>query len=369
MANELQIWALDEGGEVTPVERQRNTESEDKLEDTLVKNPKMLMPKLTLVGRQKRTEGGRLDLLGLDENGQLVVFELKRGQLTREALTQVIDYASSLESMSDEDLFRHIADLQGRGIERIDNFGEWYIQNFSSEASPRPVQMTLVGLGVDDHAIRMVEFLAKYGLPISMMTFHGYNHGGRSYLAKQVQTERDVEERVKAKSTDRSERDAKRRIAQVERLTERISVSGKQGFWSDAVSTFRERFDRAIVVEDGYNFELAYLKIAGQAKGFYAPLSVRLTREAKVRIIFFPVSIHLCRQDFDGSKCAIGFEEKQERNAPITDEIDKQWYRDLEEKEWNTHKEELAKLADAVVEAWGEARREWRESERRQSSG
>lgn len=372
VANELQVWALDEGGEVTPVERQRNADSEQKLEDTLVKNPEMLMPNLTLVGRQTPTQGGgRLDLLGVDEKGQLVVFELKRGPLTREAVTQVIDYASSLESMSDEDLFVHIADilktdLQESGIERVENFGEWYTQRFSDEASLRPVHMTLVGLGVDDDAIRMVEFLAKYGLPMSLMTFHGYSHGGRSYLAKQVQTERDVEERAKAKSTDRRERDAKRKKAQVERLEERISASGIQDFWSKVVSTFEEGCKNTTVVEDGFNFEQRYLKLPGQAKGFFAPLSVRLAREGKkVRIIFFPVSIHLCRQAFDDAKCDIGFEEGPRGNAPRTDRIEKQWFCDLNEKDWETHRQKLVTLADAVAEAWRAARREWQSMKRR----
>ena len=58
----------------------------------------MLMPGLKLVGRQTPTEGGPLDLLGVDEDGRLVVFELKREMLSREAVAQVIDYASYLDS-------------------------------------------------------------------------------------------------------------------------------------------------------------------------------------------------------------------------------------------------------------------------------
>ena len=59
----------------------------------------MLMPDLTLVGRQTPAGGGALDLLGVDEDGRLVVFELKRGTLTRDAVAQVIDYCSYLESL------------------------------------------------------------------------------------------------------------------------------------------------------------------------------------------------------------------------------------------------------------------------------
>ena len=42
---------------------------------------------------------------------RLVVFELKRGALTREAVAQVIDYASYLDGMDLDDLANHISQL------------------------------------------------------------------------------------------------------------------------------------------------------------------------------------------------------------------------------------------------------------------
>ena len=54
-------------------------DTEALLEETLVKNPQMLLPGLRLIGRQTPTAGGALDLLGVDEDGRLVVFELKSG--------------------------------------------------------------------------------------------------------------------------------------------------------------------------------------------------------------------------------------------------------------------------------------------------
>ena len=60
------------------------------------------MEGLTLVGRQTPTEGGPLDLLGVDADGRLVVFELKRGTLSRDAVAQVVDYASYLNAMESD---------------------------------------------------------------------------------------------------------------------------------------------------------------------------------------------------------------------------------------------------------------------------
>ena len=111
----LKIWAVeDEHGEkITPLDTARQTESEALLEDILTRNPDMLEEGLQLVGRQTGTAGGPLDLLGVDRDGRLVVFELKRGTLNRDAVAQVIDYASYLDAMDLDSLYRHVAERSG----------------------------------------------------------------------------------------------------------------------------------------------------------------------------------------------------------------------------------------------------------------
>ena len=92
---EVKIWAVHDESKVLDLPK-TNVETERLLEDILVNNPDMLIKGLKLVGRQTPTEGGPLDLLGVDEDGRLVVFELKRGILSRDAVAQVIDYRLTL---------------------------------------------------------------------------------------------------------------------------------------------------------------------------------------------------------------------------------------------------------------------------------
>ena len=99
--DEVKIWSVDGDSNVEPLARKGQTDTESLLEETLVRNPDLLIPGLRLVGRQTPTAGGPLDLLGVDEDGRLVVFELKRGTLSRDAVAQIIDYASDLDSKSD----------------------------------------------------------------------------------------------------------------------------------------------------------------------------------------------------------------------------------------------------------------------------
>ena len=107
-------------------------ENELALEELLVAHPELLEPELELVGRQLPAAGGWLDLLAVDGTGRLVIYELKRGILGRDAVTQLLDYASAMSEMNLDDLATHIASRSGQGgIKQIPDFEEWYGTKFS----------------------------------------------------------------------------------------------------------------------------------------------------------------------------------------------------------------------------------------------
>ena len=79
MKTEIVIWEIDRASRAgTKLDLAKRVETEEMLEAVLVANPNILMRGLTLVGRQVPVETGYVDLLGVDEDGRLVVFELKR---------------------------------------------------------------------------------------------------------------------------------------------------------------------------------------------------------------------------------------------------------------------------------------------------
>lgn len=97
---ELKLWSVGESGGAEPVQHLSQMPTEWEFEETLVSTPEMLEPGVKLVGRQTPVAGGWLDLLAVDDDGRLVVYELKRGKLARDAVTQILDYASALDSMT-----------------------------------------------------------------------------------------------------------------------------------------------------------------------------------------------------------------------------------------------------------------------------
>ncbi len=356
MTDELQIWALDGAGEATQVAQMNRAESELALEETLVNNPEMLMPDLELVGRQTPTAGGPLDLLGVDREGSLVVFELKRGALTRDAVTQVIDYCSSLDAMADSDLALHIAERSGNlGIASIEDFEEWYAQRFNQPIELlRPTRMALVGIGADENAIRMVNYLRDKGVSIALMTFYGYQHNGQTLLARQVQAEPESAEPVKGSRSRQERREARRAAA-----AERIAGLGMQDFWDEVVAAFEQtgRYASKRPLTDGFTFSRRTIRLPDYNWGYNAPLSVRFTSDERVRITFFPISVHLCKAQFEEAKQVINFQQERPSNASTTNEVKEQWHCALDRDGWATHKEQLIALVSDVYKAWSDAAR------------
>lgn len=192
---EIRIWEVEgqrlEDLKVQSIETVDQTETEQLLEEILTKMPELLLPDLRLVGRQTDTPGGPLDLLGVDGDGRLVIFELKKGTLTRDAVSQVLDYASYLDELAPEELSLHISERSGKGgVNKIENFLAWYQEQFakSFNGNQKP-RMILVGLGADDRTRRMVSFLAKSDLDVSLITFYGFKKEGRVFLARQIEVE------------------------------------------------------------------------------------------------------------------------------------------------------------------------------------
>ena len=134
----IEIWEMGSGRRTAPslLSTIDGTKTEEELEDILVRSPDMLERGLQLVGRQTpMTGGGYLDLLAVDGDGRLVVFELKRGTLSRDAVAQVVDYASDLDAVDLEDLAKLIVNHSGSGdIATIDDFIDWYDRQYDGKS-------------------------------------------------------------------------------------------------------------------------------------------------------------------------------------------------------------------------------------------
>ena len=353
MTEEVKIWAIDRSSKtVEPIQATAWSETEGSLENVLVTNPDMLMPGLTLVGRQMPTDSGYLDLLGVDEDGQLVVFELKRAKLTREAVAQVIDYCSYLDSLAKTKLADEITQHSGvNGIDRIEDFTSWYDERQGGKEldALRPTRMVLVGLGADVGAQRMVGFLAESGLDITLLTFHGYQCEDKTLLARQV----EKGETGNIGPKPRRQRDEERRRGHGELVQE----LGIENLWKGAVKALSIASDGS-ATKSGITFYLPKITMPDNVTVYGSHSVVIDKTNRKIRVTFYPASVHLCRDAFEKVKGIIPFQFEKPPNAPTTSEVSVQWYCLLDEKSWEAHRETIIALATKVNDTWQEKRRD-----------
>lgn len=350
---ETKIWSIDGNGKsAKQLDTTNRMETEGLLEDILAATPEMLEDGLQLVGRQTSTASGPLDLLGVDTDGRLVVYELKRGTLNREAVAQVIDYASFLNSLEIHALVEHISSRSGSGgIQKIENFEEWYDDTGLAESieSLTPPRMVLVGLGVDDATKRMVDYLASSGTNISLLTFYGFaDSEGKTLLARQaeVNTADTISSMRSSVGKNAAEQ---RRIKFDEHATEmdvKELLDAARGMFE---SQFKSQFLDAKPSIRRMHFN--------RDKESYLFIDLDKSEGKNcIKLGFHPVAVDLALYEFGQLQNKdIPFQQDKARSKP-TDKVDYEVkFPIYSVEEWNAHKKQLTTLTQAVYKAYQKA--------------
>ena len=141
--------------------------------------------------------------------------------------------------------------------------------------------MCLVGLGADDTTERMVTFLAKSSnMDISLITFHGFEYGGKVLLAKRVRVEGNAD--TNAHTPRRYPSAAERK----ERLEQRIEELGVAELFAGARKKFEENWHscRLYIGPTSTGFHLPEHTETGSRTVSYARID---TEPGKIRIVFY----------------------------------------------------------------------------------
>ena len=190
MASQVGIWRVTvEGPE--RVERSR-VRLESHLEDWIESNPTLLAESLRIVGRQVHVPGGFVDLLCVDVQGRWVIVELKRDRLYREALVQALDYAASIQGASVDELRNFVLSAAQKHSRTQDELS-LVDEQLDHEEEERNVAVLIAGLGVDPGLERVMDFLAQYDIPMSVVLFQVFDlEDGSQLLVREVLEEESV---------------------------------------------------------------------------------------------------------------------------------------------------------------------------------
>ncbi|EIJ35411.1 endonuclease NucS domain-containing protein [Thiothrix nivea] len=160
-------------------------ESEKKLEDVLESNLAILSPDWLYLGRQIPTAHGKyIDILAMDGDGNLCVIELKRHKTPREAVAQLLDYASWVQGLSYDQVTGIYADNHPSK-----EFEQGFVEFFNSPGPPEQVnrrhQLVLVAAELDSASERIINYLSdNYGVPINALFFRYFRDGENEYLTR-----------------------------------------------------------------------------------------------------------------------------------------------------------------------------------------
>src|ERR1700733_15720969 len=79
--------------------------NENMIQNWIAERPELLGLELLIIGREVvAPDRGRVDLLGIDEDGNLAILELKRDRTPREVIAQILDYASWIVTLKTRDV-------------------------------------------------------------------------------------------------------------------------------------------------------------------------------------------------------------------------------------------------------------------------
>ncbi len=196
MSIEIKTWQILEGKlmHVTTSLTENNRKEREHLEVWIKSNPEILGSDITIIGEQVQTKSGPLDFLGIDENGNVVIIELKRDKLAREVLAQAIDYASDAASWDIDKLNEICTKFSNLSLLDYlsDKFPDKQIENLSINQAQR---MILVGFAVEEPLSRMLEWLStNYNLGVNAIILkYVITSSGDELLSRTVIIPEEVE--------------------------------------------------------------------------------------------------------------------------------------------------------------------------------
>lgn len=168
-------------GQLSEVKRS-SLSNESMLQDWIVRNPNLLGLDVLVVGREVPTGNrGRIDILTIDQEGNLFIIELKRDRTPRDVIAQILDYASWVTELTPRDVHKIAEEKLGTSLHDAfkERFGSSPPENLNSNHN-----MLIVASEFDDQSERIVKYLAnEHGVAINTAFFTIFEENGQQLLA------------------------------------------------------------------------------------------------------------------------------------------------------------------------------------------
>jgi len=175
------IWRIAQPPQRLP---QSTLASERSLEEMIVAAPEIVSDEWMIIGQQEDTGfGGRIDLLAIAPDSSLILIEIKRGRSPREVVAQAIDYATWVEALDAEAVFR-IYSRFSKGGDLSRDFETRFGTAIDTEEFPNHHQIVILAASLDASSERIVSYLSKRSVAINVLCFEIFENGNDKFISR-----------------------------------------------------------------------------------------------------------------------------------------------------------------------------------------
>ena len=204
---------------------------ESQVEAWIASSPGILGEELLIIGRQVQLDDGadRIDLLAIDEQGRLVVIELKRDLIGGSADLQALRYAALLSSWTYETVRQQAEGYWRSTHQEVGSFTQEVESRFGSEYEiPGGQRVILVGRDVKPRLGTMALWLRSQGVDVRVVAISLLKDGDALYVQPQVVIPPPSEDRYRADVQVGSSEKPWLKDGQRWHLEQRCSPQGRQ---------------------------------------------------------------------------------------------------------------------------------------------
>lgn len=190
MAANIRMWQVTTAGPRRVGRAVVNLEQD--LEDWIQADPSLVADGLTIIARQLTLDAGRLDLLAFDPVGRIAVIEVKKGQVYRKTVAQLLDYVASLARIAPSDLLARLRDNAARQNVVLPLDLETVVAQAGEE--PIPVIGYVAGVGAAPGLDQLVEYLSDHDITVGVVSFEAFELPGVGTVITREVTESSTPE-------------------------------------------------------------------------------------------------------------------------------------------------------------------------------
>ena len=182
----MEVYRIEEG----EIERMRESQisRENTLEDYLisVEGAEIGSVKILYISKQRNSgHGGTFDILGIDEEGNAVIIELKRGRTPRDVMAQALEYASSIRGETYGELEERYQEFLGNERANLQKshmnfFGDENV-SLSEDQFNSNQRIIVVARGFSDIILKMANFLRDFSIDVVCVTYNAYSSEDEGY--------------------------------------------------------------------------------------------------------------------------------------------------------------------------------------------